>query len=453
MKKFNHLNVPQHWEHYWSKYPEGYTILEALLNWVNQVDGMVDNVNDWNKYLDNFVETFDEKLRPHVREFLEDMVKDGTMADIINEDVFGELNRKIEDVFSVNVKNFGIISDGTTDQTEKLIALFKDTMPDMRGDILIPYNVKFNMREVYPHIPVGAVVYDRSMINMYNSDTYKQKVVSLASSDLVNDDTILQVLSDHHPAILLNNTGGSNSVSAERNAASIMFGHGFNDDGTAKTSIIQQVYHLLDQWHMTYRILHKYDDPETTVDSTIFAVSEDGKLALNALATDSNLQVDNSRTMREKITKASFRNHTEGSQTILELIAKDIDGSDQRSTIRQLGTGVLGIFSSTGQALQYFHKDGVEMRSAQKLRLTKLTGAIPDVSEGYSFVVDNPAPIDMTHMYGLDAQEVLIQFANSNTTLKQGYFRMKSGQDETPAQGEAKRFIKNNGISEAWFEV
>jgi hypothetical protein len=40
---FSPLNVPDQWNQYFTKYPQGYTILEALLNWVQQVDDMVDN--------------------------------------------------------------------------------------------------------------------------------------------------------------------------------------------------------------------------------------------------------------------------------------------------------------------------------------------------------------------------------------------------------------------------
>ena len=61
-KKFKQLLVPEGYRHYWSKYPEGYTILEALLNWVDSVNQLTENVNDWNIYLDDFVENFDEKL-------------------------------------------------------------------------------------------------------------------------------------------------------------------------------------------------------------------------------------------------------------------------------------------------------------------------------------------------------------------------------------------------------
>lgn len=92
MNRFNHLNVPETWQHYWSKYPEGYTILEALLNWVKQVDDMVDLINNWDTYLKEFVEQFDVKLRESVAAMLNEWLDDGTLARIINEDV---LNMKV----------------------------------------------------------------------------------------------------------------------------------------------------------------------------------------------------------------------------------------------------------------------------------------------------------------------------------------------------------------------
>jgi lysophospholipase L1-like esterase len=82
--KFNHLNVPDQWQHYWSKYPNGYTILEALLNWVAQVDSMVDNVNEWNLRLDEFIQTFDTELQEKVNTTLNIWEIDGTLDNIIN---------------------------------------------------------------------------------------------------------------------------------------------------------------------------------------------------------------------------------------------------------------------------------------------------------------------------------------------------------------------------------
>lgn len=95
-KQFRHLDVPETWRQYWSKYPEGYTILEALINWVSQVDDMADNVNNWNEYLKDFVENIDKRLQPIAEEILREMAEDGTLEQIINQTIFGELNEKVD---------------------------------------------------------------------------------------------------------------------------------------------------------------------------------------------------------------------------------------------------------------------------------------------------------------------------------------------------------------------
>lgn len=87
-KKFNYLRVPETWRQYWTRYPEGYTILEALIDWVSQVNLMVENQNDWIEYLEDFVKTFDKNVQGTVSKLLNEWYEDGTLADIINNEVF-----------------------------------------------------------------------------------------------------------------------------------------------------------------------------------------------------------------------------------------------------------------------------------------------------------------------------------------------------------------------------
>lgn len=110
---FKHLNVPDHWNQYWTKYPEGYTILESLLNWVAQVDSMTDNVNNWNTYLDNFVNSFDKNVQGKVSELIEIWRADGTLGNLINEGIVNGLLEKIR----IDVKSTGAKGDGNTDDT------------------------------------------------------------------------------------------------------------------------------------------------------------------------------------------------------------------------------------------------------------------------------------------------------------------------------------------------
>lgn len=91
--EFKHIKIPEQWRPYWDTYPEGYTIMEALIDWVSQVNRMVDNINDWNKYLAEFVEKFEADLQGTVADYLIKWYEDGTLAKIINEEV---LNFKLD---------------------------------------------------------------------------------------------------------------------------------------------------------------------------------------------------------------------------------------------------------------------------------------------------------------------------------------------------------------------
>lgn len=122
--RFNNLNVPDTWRQYYTKYPEGYTILESLLNWVQQVNDLTENVNNWNDYLDNFVESFDTDLRGKVTDILSDWQDSGILEVIINEalqtqlDVTDEKVLKIENDLKgrgVNLEWLGAKLDGVTD--------------------------------------------------------------------------------------------------------------------------------------------------------------------------------------------------------------------------------------------------------------------------------------------------------------------------------------------------
>ena len=139
--KFNHLNVPTHWEHYWTRYPEGYTILEALLSWVKQVDDMADNQNNLNERveqfrneIDDFVGRFDERLQDEVISTLSEWQASGFIDVVISEaieweldDVKTQLAQTSNDlqgrginVLSPPPPHNACVGDGVTDDTQAL---------------------------------------------------------------------------------------------------------------------------------------------------------------------------------------------------------------------------------------------------------------------------------------------------------------------------------------------
>lgn len=165
--KFNHLKVPNQWQHYWTKYPEGYTILEALIEWVSQVNKMVDNQNKLNKNvadfreeLNQFIDRFDPRLQEEVIKTLSEWQESGFLDIVIDE----ALNTKYHEMddrltsqitqITYNVKSFGAKGDGVTDDTQAI----KDALSFMKGKkgrLLFPPGVYIHGDGVKNATPTG----------------------------------------------------------------------------------------------------------------------------------------------------------------------------------------------------------------------------------------------------------------------------------------------------------
>lgn len=167
-RSFNHLNVPEHWERYFTKYPQGMTILEALFEWVSQVDSMVDNQNKLNtnveqfrKEIDAFVERFDGRLQDEVTKTLKDWQDSGFLDVVISEALQWELDNYIatneQDKLSlaaqlsqiaVNILDFGAVANNSTFDNVAPIQNAIDHVHGMGGgNVLIPSGV-FHLNSV-----------------------------------------------------------------------------------------------------------------------------------------------------------------------------------------------------------------------------------------------------------------------------------------------------------------
>jgi hypothetical protein len=149
MSKFGHLDVPDQWGQYFTKYPQGYTILEALLNWVQQVDDMTDNVNTWNDYLDSFVLTFDTDLQEKVKAVLLAWELDGTLTDIINQATTGFFN----------VKQYGVVGNGVAGDSDTIQAMITTQRGLIRSGGL--------QSSITVNVPAGTYIIDKPIKTYY----------------------------------------------------------------------------------------------------------------------------------------------------------------------------------------------------------------------------------------------------------------------------------------------
>lgn len=88
---FNHLNYPDAWRAEYSKYPQGLSILESLMQWIRQVDDMVDShnanqatINGFGVVLDDFIAQYDTHLQATLTETLTAWQLSGFLDELID---------------------------------------------------------------------------------------------------------------------------------------------------------------------------------------------------------------------------------------------------------------------------------------------------------------------------------------------------------------------------------
>lgn len=144
---YQHLNIPDQWNEYFSKYPNGYTILEAVINWAGQVNDMVDTLNSTEDYVNTFQTTFDTDLNSTVGDTLTEWYNDGKLATIINQTVFSDITNRLGELESLQSVNFAdydsykvAVSGGYDYQPAitKAIADAKAKITDTYAIVLIP---------------------------------------------------------------------------------------------------------------------------------------------------------------------------------------------------------------------------------------------------------------------------------------------------------------------------
>lgn len=109
---------------------DGYTIEELLMQFFYKINEVIEMVNEYSNLVSALIEwVIEEGLKDIVNEKLEEMVQDGTLSDIINEKIFGELNNRIDEL-ELSFEDFKTLINSQLGEFEKDIQKKLDTMKD-----------------------------------------------------------------------------------------------------------------------------------------------------------------------------------------------------------------------------------------------------------------------------------------------------------------------------------
>lgn len=124
MSHFEQLDLPYRFKEYYTKYPQGQTIFEALLTWFETVNTLIDsnntldaNVNAIRQELNTFYETVTPELLAFATQLVEEM-KDNGDFDAILETLVTQYTTdtlaRFNQIF-INVKDFGALGNDIAD--------------------------------------------------------------------------------------------------------------------------------------------------------------------------------------------------------------------------------------------------------------------------------------------------------------------------------------------------
>jgi hypothetical protein len=389
---------------------------------------------------------------------------------------------------SVSVKDFGIVSDGVTDQTAALVAYFSANST-YRGTVLIPYGTKFTKSTVYAAVPVGFILIDESSINTGQPPGYKNKSIRIYTNDTVSDDATFEIAASHHPTMRLNNLGTAGTSSATNYYHSIVRSAGFrwnNDpiDGMQQLTFKSprgNLWRTSDVLNTSYDFAINYTSPWVAL--TVYAAgakmntSNNGVWSTVAGGTSASTEPTGTGPTYSDGTITWVYQGLWNAGSTRFFYDEDGYGGIAGSTTARWGAETatkkgcsINADESTGDT--YLRDDqrnqdlirrtttkGVQLGDIHSLAYGgTISGATPTLSSSFH-AVNNSGATNMTTLVlpsGQTTAFVTLYFSNANTTLKftGGNFQMKGNVDATPPTAGVMQFLIDPTLSgTTWYEV
>lgn len=128
----------------------------------------------------------------------------------------------------------GVVADGTTDNTTAILDFWTALGSTWVGTVYVPQNVKFDFTTVADAAPLRANIIDDSGINGWNTSGFRQKITGVweRGDPTAITDLNYVISSGHNSTLILENRGSSGSVSGGHRVAGVMWSAGRFQEGS-----------------------------------------------------------------------------------------------------------------------------------------------------------------------------------------------------------------------------
>lgn len=408
----------------------------------------------------------------------------------------GSVNRtaqsKLADI--VHAADFGVVSDGITDQTTAITTVLTTLgAASFRGILQIPANTKFSPTTVMAAVPTGVGVRMVDTVNWGQPPTYKNKFEILYYGDTVSDDAQQIIGSGHHPAFMTLNMGTAGSVAASSRYGTWLHGVGRDVNGDPLLGWVQQFAKSpsTNTWRTSWRLQTPYSvaiaNPSNWTAAQVVAagsyrLSDGGKVyktvaggtcggvAPTGTGTGINdggvlwdyvqaaLNIDSTRMDLDE--NGNFGLY--GPANVNVTWAQQ-SGSRQH-TISVDGTTNEILWRDSSRALDVLRVGdafGLRIGTAMSANRVAMSGATPDAPLTGFGRVSNGGATNMTKINrpaGRTQMRIELRFDDGNTTVVHNVgaadqFKLKGSVNATPTSGSFMLFELDTTTSSVWQEV
>ena len=398
---------------------------------------------------------------------------------------------KLDDIF--DVRDLGIIVDGTTDQTSALVTkLTALGAASFRGYINVPYGTKFVPATVWAAIPTGITLVDESSINFGQPPGYRNRKRIVIGGDTASDDYADVIGSPHHAALFLLNTGTSGTSQGDERFGSILQAVGIdqNNDFITGQQLLFSESSSGNSWATRLQLYTPYDiaiaNPYNWVTATVYAAgamcrSDGGKIYVTAAGgtsggtapTGTGASISDGgvtwayRAAGFTVESVFLEAKDNGSLTMASPLAETIRMSQLSN-----GNGWYAEFDPALARMTMYHiglgspifevDNTIGLRPAISMGdyWVAVTGATPTAPATGAGKVTNGGATNMTGMTpptGRTNLTVTLRFDDANTTVIHGLgadqWRLKGGVNATPGVGHFMTFKMDvGGFGGVWLE-